>query len=1557
MNIFSLSLVFVISLLLWTPVSSQDQGSQCIVSPDIITHSQFPSRMYLSYEESTKLRMKNYFTGTNLTFTYSIADSPQIELNKLKAVGKDGNSFQDTIDQILNGTGSVVDIYWEDSNVTDISQQWASDSIVAVLLESASNSTNNFTLVIGPINQLHAPQNESEPLSHNRIKLDTPEGVESFNCSQVISIGKFEYYVDCMAIENDRFQHYLYYVELAAVPPSQFNTTLVSVPHKLPTRNFVGGRRMTSATVSQTSYLIVYNQLDGQKATCAMEIFSIKDASKPVLKAAYDSTSPVFASVVNINNIQVSSSFMYVTSQIDTFTIFKNWHQDQMTMTQQYHFDQMKFKDSNLRVIPGANGGQKESVVIVGSVNNAKLYALVFASQTYQGFYSIPLPPMQQSKLIFQIYSLSLGEDFFALSYAVAQVAETASTPCYYFAIIDITSTQVEDCHTLFASTDTDYVRFVKMNPAAKTDTLFLIRANSQYTNLAIYSPILSLTSVSKTTRVTLTISASGSPNKTFPLDLVVLKPNDTSINIDQDSKKVRKSLTQKGSQVILFLNESIYGPLMDFEVSKSQLTHTQKQILDQNLFIARKIQASLQHEEGATVVSCRRKNVNPLQELVLIENLGNDKFAFNFADVEFSSSIWSIQGLNANASARYTKDFKLTKSFYANGYDILLIANSKRHYLIFAKLNSLKTWSSDNFVNRTFSTQKQADIALKNLENMQIVERPNGNWSILVIVESKICINAFNREVNLTKRFEITPDQVSKAFTFIPGKLYTHGAYPDIVFATTSTGNATYIINYSNTFLNTTDIVDVNASATANAIFPTHKSSSSDEVIIQPFENDLFYIFPKLNIIEHWDLSVKKSAFFRRNLELYNFDINIAISKNVRKGNAFSSTTETLYLLATEKNTDALCILILKPNIASSYLVHAIKLGVIEDEKTEIFIDVSETKSTLYGPLYGDILMVSIGSSTQFWEVHPTPFIAFPVQSEDAEQSLTSVNLLYNLPLDISNPNETSSTSLSLSIYENEKRLQVKSKEALINEVNKNTTTLTLSLSDLFIGTVYSMNATNSAIALNFTSFIQLHANDSFPVNELPKSTTMNSVLIMQSYTYYLFPQTLYLFDNSGKKKIPYIPLGDSVCNRLYIDSTEKYGVAIYNLAEQTGFLPFCIDEIVQGNFKLKTLTNSPALQDVFIDGENSLMFLLIQARDQGNSSIRVYKLRCPNLQVDNPVSIIQGWSFSNSNLNLQKFDVFALSFEKTTNHILFILDANYGLRVISYVQKNQIVKLLDSIPFTDLYKNFPVDPSRIQFLDVSLIENKCTQQPCTAKVLLMAKNYHTLLLQFTVVNEDGGFRMGNCTTLLVSSDYQIEDYQYSKNSVVLLGRNLTLAKPSLDVMTFNISAGSFNFTNSFLNDKGKYPYKTPIWIYTLESDLNQYLKQNQIALSYPTVFLVNDKQNETLIFPNLRTMSTETYRISDTFGLVWNNETSLKKATLNFNISDKFGHQLVEYRLSIVSDEITKKLPYIIWTVGTIMTIAIILFSFHLYSKSRSKKIQYARKKQQDPLRDMLL
>ena len=1551
MKLFSLYLVLFIGFLCTTQVSGQDPSSQCIVSPDIITHSQFPTRMYLSFEESTKLRMKNYFTGTNLTFTYTTTEnSNPVELNKLKAVGKDGNSFKDTIDQIFNdtnGTGSVVDIYWEDSSVTDVSQQWASDSIVAVLLENG----NNFTLVIGPINQLHAPQNESEPLSHNRIKLDTPEGVDSFNCSQVISIGKLQYYVDCMAIEGDHSQHYLYYVELAAVPPSQSTATLVPIPHKLSTKYFVGGRRITSATVSQTNYLIVYNQLDGQKAMCAMEIFSIKNPSSPVAKARYDPTSTVFASVVNINNIQVSSNFMYVTSQYDTFTIFKNWHQEQMTMTQQFHFDQMKFKDTNLRVIPSVSGGQKESVVIVGSVNNAKLYALLFSSQNYQGFYSIPLPPMQQNKFVFQIYSLSLGEDFLALSYSVAEIT---NTPCYYFAIIDITSTQVEDCHTLFASTEGDYVRFVKMNPAAKTDTLFLIRANSQYTNLAIYSPILSLMSVPKTTRVTLTISTSGSPSKTFPLDLIVLKANDTSINIDQDNKKVGKKLTQKGSQVILFLNESIYGPLMDFQVSKGSLTHTQKQILDQNLFIAKKINAPFQHEEGATVVSCRRKNVSPSQELVLIENLGNDKFAFNFADVEFSSSIWSIPTINVNNSSRYSKDFKLLKSFYVNGNDILLIANSKRHYLIFAKLNSLKTWSTENFINRTFSTQKQTDIAQNNLENMQIVERGNGNWSILVIIDSKICVNAFTREVNLTKRFEITPDLVSKAFTFIPGKLYTHGAYPDIVFATTSTGNATYIINYANTFLTQTDAIDVSPSASANAIFPFHKASSSDEVIIQPFENDLFYIFPKLNIIEHWDLTVKKAAFFRRNLELYNFDINVAISKNVKKGSAFSSTTETLYLLATEKSSDNLCILILKPNIASSYLVHAIKLEVAKDEKTEIFVDVSETKSTLYGPLYGDILMVTIGGLTQFWEVHPSPFIAFPLQSDDAEQSLTSVNVLYNLPLDISNPSDTSSTSLALSIYENEKRLQVKGQELLANEVNKTTTTLTLGINDLFVGTIYSMNATSSAVDLNFTSFIQLDANESFPVNELPKSTTMNSVLIMQSYTYYLFPQTLYLFDNSGKKKIPYVALGDLVCNRLYIDPTEKYGVAIY---DQSGFLPFCIDEIVQGNFKLKALTNSPALQDVHIDGENSLMFLLIQAKDQGNSSIKVYKLRCPNIQVDTPVSIIQGWSFSNSNLQLQKFDVFALSYDKTTNHILFILDANHGLRIISYVQKNQIVKLLDSFSFADLYKNFPVDPSRIQFLDVGLIENKCTQQPCTAKVILIAKNYHSLLLQFNIVNEDGGFRMGNCTTLLVSSDYQIEDYQYSKNSVILLGRNLTLAKPSLDAMTFNISAGAFNFTNSFLNDKGKYPYKTPMWIYTLENDLIQYLKQNQISLSYPTVFLRSDKQNESLVFPNLRTMSIETYRISDKFELVWNNETSLKKAILNFNITGKFGHKTYEYHLNIVSDEITKKLPYIIWTVGIIMTIAIVLFSFHFYSKSRSKKIQYARKKQQDPLRDMLL
>jgi len=1543
-------LVLVLSFL--TIALTQDPSAQCTVNSDIISRSPFPTRVYLSYDESVVFRMKNYFIGTNLTFTYSVTDGVQTnttEFKKIRPIEQNKASFQDTIDQILNGTGSIIDIYWEDSNVTDINQNWGKESTVAILLGSA----DNFTLVLGLINQLSAPQNESAPLMHNRIKLTPPEDVESFSCSQVTFIGKLKYYVNCMGKKYGQSVHYFYYVELASTPPCEYTVTPIIVPHKLPIKYFTATRKIISASAEKTNYLILYqyNQLETQKQTSAMEIFNINDPSKPVVTAAYDPNSPIFSSILNINTVQVSSNFMYITSQMETFTIFKDWHKPQMTLAGQHRFEQMRFKDSNLRVVATVNG-TKESILVVGSINNAKLYALLFVAQTYQGFYSIPLPT-QQNKFLFEIYSLSLGEDYFAISYSTA---ELTSTPCYSFAIIDLTSTQAEDCHTLISSSESDFIKLVKMHPAPKTDQFYMIKAGNQYGSFGIYDPNLPLFNVVKNSKANFLISASSSPTKNIPLEIVVINQNDTSIVIDQDSnRRVRKNLFQKGSRAILFLNESFYGPMINFTVAKSQLTSGQKDILDQNIYTIKKLETTFELDEGASLFSFHRKNVDSARDLILIQNVAKEKFAFNFLSLDLSSSVFSIQ--EDFNSTEYLKDMNLIKYFNINNHDILLLLdNSARPYLIFAKLdvnNAQNLWDKSNFKNKTLEKMKLTTPAA--IDGIRIIDRPNGDFSVLAIQDTKILIYVYNKtDVVQVKRLEVPPEPLSKNRPFSPARLYTHPAYPDTVFALTTSGISTFVINYSDSFLYTTGNIDATAIFTHVAIPAKKTPASYKEVIIQLFENDFFYIYPKLSAIDHYDLSVKKAPFFRRTLELDSFDMSVALADFVRRGHAFSSTTETLYLLATEKKNDLLCVLILKPNIANSYLVNVIRLGIKGDGSQQIFIDVSELKSTLYGSLYGDLLIVSIGNICHLWEVHPTPFITFPLQSGD----LNSVNLEYNLPLEVKNDWSNNSTNLALSVYESEKTLQPRYKEPLASELQKNSSNFTIALNDYFVGTIYGMNTIASQIGLNYTSFINLQSNDSFPNNDSSSKAAITSVLYMHKYTYYLSPLNLYVIDNSNAKRIPSIPLGEIASSKLYIDATETYGVLIYNLGDQRGFLPLCIqDDLVDNKFKPKIPSGPPAFQDVFIDGDNSLMFLLVQAKDQGDSSIIVYdELECPGMDLDSSFTI-QGWSLANSTLHLKKFDVLVLPSERPI-HLLFVLDTNFGLRIVSYMQKGKIVKLVESIPFAELYKSFPVNPSSIQFLDLSLTENKCTQQPCTAKLLIFAKNYHTILLQFNVGTDDSSLKLISSTALLVSSDYQIDDYQYTNRAVVLLGRNLTLSSPSLDILTFNISAGAFNFTNSFNPSDKSRSYKTPVWIHPLESDLNQYLKQNQLVLSYPTVFMRTDKQNqnETLIFPNLRTMCHEVYRISDQIEFTWDNSTTLNEFVIKLNISDKFGHNIFPYQFNIITDQ-PGSYYLIFWALGALMTIFVILFTVNFYRKSQNKKIQYARRKQQDPLRDFLL
>lgn len=1528
-----------------TILSVHASGSQCSFTNMPTSLSPFPTTTYLSYNESTNFVLDDYFTGVNLSFSFNLTSlgySQQVQ----KTLQYTNGGLLQSLPQLAGS--QIVDIYWDDSNVTSVSQQWTTDSLLLFLSEADSV----YTLIVGSFDNIQASNISDTPL-YSSIIIQPPANSTAdseLQCSKITLVGELQYYIDCVLTDptTGTVDNYFYYVAFPTYPPSNYTISPILNNLTLPYSPIMSSRVITSAVnqveaepaINNTYLVRYYNGLlqlpSSANVTQTVEVFNVTEPSTPSLLITYNSS---MFGMANISSIKVSGSFMYVVSAEGVVTIIYNWYYTEnlggQEVVQQYAYDEMIFTMADLRVT-SVGGETKESFIAIGVLNSVNLTALSFVAQTFQEFYTIPLPPLQQTTLNINVFSVALGEDFVGISYSVAETFSNSA--CYYYAIADISLEESSDCHTLWAFKKDNFISYSRMNPAADTDILFIYGMDNLYSNYSIFRPAITLYEMEESTAATLFIQ-NGEYNSLIDFNIVVLQPNDMGIYLDLDSSdNLETYALQTNGNFIVFLNQSIYGPELNFGIQSENIS-------SYNVYTGHQLASDYTIQEGNTFLAMHRRHVSALLPVLLLENSGNQT-TLRLGNIT-GSSIFNITSLNL--SEEKTENIKTIAYYYISGYDIFIHIEDRTTKLLYLDVNSYFQGNTSPGFTVDLGMFYHIDI----IETV-LAQRINGDIQAILITNSTLYVCAFAADNPQLIAYGIsTQDYPFPAYPpFLPAKIITHPAFVDVAFITTTAGNVTYIIEFSDAIEQSDDDdSDFQAFMEFNIIFAQHPADSAEDVIVQPFANNLFYIFPSLNAIEHWDLSVIRSPFFRRNLDMYSYNLSVLTSSFVQKGTAFSTTTDTLYILAQgtkTDNTEGLYVLVLKPNPANSYLVQAIELPFSLSSPQTINIDVTETQNFVYGNLLGDILVALIGSNYYFWEIYSTPYLTFPVLLNDFE--LGMINIQYPANFTVQNEWNETQALLLIDIYQNEKQLSLLYPE--INITSNETSSITLGINEYWSGTVYNFSISNGLEnAVNITPFIHFTSVSNFSV-----SNHVDAVLEMSQYTYYLTSFEITLVSNADPTVTHQVQIiGPSGCS-MYIDSTETYGVAI--CGTPSGLYPFSLTDFFDPICDYIPL---PSFQDIFIDADNSLMFLLMQAADGGNSNITIYNINQTICNLTNPVFVMQGWSFSGSCPDFAEFDVLIMSSSTQVVYMIFVLDLNFGLRIINYASVINLVSCVYSYSFSDLYQYLGPSPNPIEFCDVKLLENECAEGSfgtCNANLLLVPHNFHVVLLQMQLENSGLEMASPSYVVFLVPSDYWVDDYEVSGDLLILLGRNLTQRVPSLDMLAYNMTSSSY--LQNKLNESDSTLYQVPMWLNTLVDDA----KDLPYPLVHPTVYLHDEAEAETftLSFPNLQNQSTVTYNITSNITVNWNNSV-IKNMPIDIIVANNFQEVVLpiifeqEEAPAAIAEQPSSKWFYIGCGLVGLGVLILAILVIWCYRKTYKNRIQYSRKTQKDPLRELML
>ena len=1467
---------------------------ECFISQDIHIHQKFPDNIYLTYGENRNYSLKRYWSGTNLN--YSLPQLANITVTN-QLVNETSYSFKDFIE--ANNLGEIVNILWDDKSVVN-SDHWAESAYLVILTYDGET----FKLVIGNISSLSKSQGYIlETLS---VAPDKP-----IICYNTVQVAAFSYYVDCMDISNWNNNYFLY------VQVHGLNCTILPISNSA---NFPYARpdferhTLTVAT-SHGKYLLRY--YDGfslpSNTPTNLEVWNINNLKLPILSVLYQGSKIDFVS--NISTIQASNSYLYISSCNEELTVVSNWYSTQWSIYSHYVFSKMIIKASTLRVAMD-NGIYGERLIIVGSIQNTNLTALVLDEDNFIGYFKIPVTSDSQFlPFKFEVSSITQGSDFFALSY---QIADGASNEfCYYVAIFDMSS-GMNDCNSLLYYDQITYPSLIMIDPHQE-NTLIVIGKDFFWQEWSMALPHLRIQNLYSSVNFTLQVGEFSQS-----INIQVLMPNDTNIYV----ANLPSTSIRNGANVTLQLDNLFYGPQLSFSVD------FQEQNVSSSIIASRRIPIK-NLLDLQKFIAFHTNDAGP-GNMLKIFDYRMDKFYVHYGSFTIQSR-YCIEDLEFISPVPIS--YNISSYYSIAGYDIFLSTNNGT-YLTFTLLTLDIERATKNFVLNLSS--------ITNCSDPSTVQLTASNQYIYVL-----CVDHLNRAINnltittqpefaLYSQINITAAQVDD--DFLPTDIQLHPAYPHTIFVQSE--NYIYIVNY-------TEIQNKTSFQISFSKFRTQLDNGI-HYKLQPFINSLFIIAPQINTILQFDTSDMLAPYYRRSLNLYTYSITITEESYVLKGMAYSPHTNNLYLLANETNSSTVTLLVIRPDDANSYLANSITI-LPTNQITTLAIDCTTTSEIRLG----DIIMITFGDKQLFYEVYKTPYLTFITPFNPGPQ----LNKIQELEIYAFNMWNSASLNFNLTILDDEEGIYTSQPPNLPD----NSSQFSFSINSYIFGTIF--NITSSTPGITFTPLVSEPRN----IYNLTQAnvTQMRSAWVMAHNIYILDQEKLVIYDgqNNVTSHFSLTNYANQTCQSLYIDDFEVLGtVECIDQNGASGLIGFSVENPNQSLCNITPVLN---YKKIVIERTERYLSLLTE-QGQDNSVIVLYRIDALWCVMDNAFFRIPQWALNSSNPKIVSFDMYFYNTTRDKVYDFFIVDLNSGLMVVNFDVNSLSYQFVWQALFSDIFGKWLLLPQDYNVVDIHIREERCNElENCLISILLVSENFHTFLFTATISNS--GYQVNlseQFICLMVPQDYQISDWELTETMVILVGTNRTEIDPSIDALLYNITTPLIGSFRNSLDSQDPTIYLTPIWLVKLVESRNDYLLKTQGVLPHPFIFLLDCIDNKTLpitkqecdetiqavlYLPQIEEQAINAFKIKNKITLIWNDgPTFPTNIPIGINISNNF--QTKTFFWPSKSGP-RHDLPG--WAVGVILiaymgTIGLLVY---LLTRPQNAQITFSRKKQKDPLKDLFL
>jgi len=1158
----------------------------------------------------------------------------------------------------------------------------------------------------------------------------------------------------------------------------------------------------------------------------------------------------------------------------------------------------------------------------------------------YKGFFSIPLPSTSNPIRRFQVFDISIGDDFFALSYNVKPFRDN-SYSCYYLAVFNLDSQQSTFYHSVLPLTQYNYTRFLKMNQFGKeNDTLTFVTGDHQLVGVSLVEPFLELDQIPPNTQFSQAI-----PGTDQEVMLRVTDINDKSIYFGNPQMVLDKI----GGRAIFFLDEAFIGPDLGFNVTFEDPRVQYEIYKSEPISLSwAKLNTSYQYFQFKMVLS------DVSDYLRLIQKTVQGELVINFARVN-QSSRYSIGGISFFNQTITPKKINVSDYYYLLGYDIIVRPDLGPGIVGFHYNTYLNESSSEPKF-----TALIGHIIGSYCWNVQIASNQPNHLSVACLNQSHV----FNLTFHISPIFNLARKAIINATSlslrhFNPLQVYLHPAYPYTLFVLTT--REVLIINQSAAF-------DITSPEYETKRIFLNTTSNEDTIIVQPFENALLILFAKKNMILHYDISDMKNIYLRRCLDLYNYNISVLASSSISKGTVYSQATNLLYIVAEEysKNTSAsFVVLCINPRDANGYIVKIIPIPPPKNNLWNISLGVTAIPTENLG----DILMIYNGETYYSWKIYDSPFMVFSPQHEYQN----TVNQVVNLNFSVYNNWSRINQPFTISLFEDEKTLYFVDKSDSNQNFNisvpSNVSEYTFIPTNLVQGSLFQVSVSNQKglPQVKLTPFVEFRGVISLS-NNIPSNETILSVKMMPKYIYILSTTSLYILsaeDQEHYATVSLPKLHGVFCNDIYIEPLEKIGTVLCNILVTELLYTFSIPNAInkRNNTELNCNALVNDLLDLRIDSKHNLLFYITE-NSQDSTLVYVLKIdpitSCLN---ESTFFEIPSWVYFSNNLHPAAFELAIFNASRYPNvYIIGVIDSNYGLRVVNFDRTSFTYQMIYELTFRQLYGGFLNLPTDIDIVQMKIYDYKCHSEECEGKILFVSSNFHSCIIGINITN--AGFTLNqtlNKTCFLVPRDYEIFDSQVNERFLILIGKNRTAANPSIDLLIYNNTLGSMNYKNN-LNQSDETLYVTPVWVYSLLQEPRKILNKVPI-LPKPFVTLEEASNNSTgsasnkIYFANYLNQSVSVFDLKEELKVDWEKPNVLK----NNQISVIFANNQGDLILDIVIDDDSLNILKSTFVISLLVILGIIggltcLICF-FDSRLKARRVIFSRKQQSDPLQKILV